>query len=191
MKKLINLAMVALFGLFLFACSNSTGDKSEDEKTEEITTENGGDKENVNDETTNVLVVGEFENGDVFNGLKVKDLELANGGYFGFALEGEFVVTGEIIIGEMWEEYAIMIDDEYNPHKDLMIDIGKLEKQLISFCYFVNHEAFVEALDSEDLYSLQEGYTISISVRVEVRSVYGRLDRYGDSELYFIELVYE
>ncbi len=184
MKKTLNLTMVALLSLFLFACTGNT--TNEDEKQDETTTDNN----NV-DQTTDVLILEEMKNDDVFNGLKVIDFELVEGESFSFGLEGEFVVTGEIMIDEMWGEYAIQIDDNYNPHKDLAISIGDFQKQFISFCYFKNQEAFEAALDSEDLDLLTQGNTITLTVKVKDFSIGGKFDGYGDSSLIFVEVVQE
>ena len=188
MKKVLNLTMVALLVLFLFACTSNTSTKTEDEITTETTT----DEDNVDpEETTNVLILEDLKNGDVFNELTVKDYEFNEGGYFDFYLDGEFVITGEVMIDEMWGEYAIQIDDNYNPHKNLIIRIADFEKQLMSFCYFKNQEAFEAVLDSEDLNLLIQGNTITLTVKVKDFSISGKYDGYGDSNLFFVEIVHE
>ena len=194
MKKVLNLTMVALLGLFLFACTGNNT-TTEDEKQDETTNENIPEEDNGNEddveEATNVLEIGKIKNGDDFMGLKVTNYELEEGHSFSFALEGEFVVTGTIVIDEMWGEFGIEIIEEYNPYKDLMIDIDGFKKQLITFCYFANQDEFAAALDSEDLYMLEQGNTITLTVKVKDFAVGGKFEGYGDSNLHFVEIVHE
>lgn len=203
MKTKTNIILIAILGLFIFSCSNSTSEgKSNKETTQnqESTNDTLAIEETENDEENTIetkkafheevlIKPDQIKNGDIIN-----DLTVANAFYkphdsFGFDLEGEFVLGGSLMIDEMWSEPALQIDNEQNPHSNIIIDLGGDKKQVLNYCYFRNHKTLLDALSEENRTKIQNGQPIQIRIKVKNFSMGGKLDGYGDSSLEFIKIV--
>ena len=203
MKTKSSIVLIAILGLFIFSCNNTTNEGNSNEETtqnQESTNETSEIEETENNEETNVdtkkafheeilINPDQIKNGDIIN-----DLTVANAFYkphdsFGFDLEGEFVLGGSLMIDEMWSEPALQIDNEQNPHSNIFIDLGGDKKQVFNYCYFSNHKTLLEALSEENRNKIQNGQPIQIKLKVKNFSMGGKLDGYGDSSIEFVEIV--
>ena len=118
MKK-INLAILFLASIFIFACSGNTENNTEATEISENTTEEQTEiVEEVVEETETIeetsaqaqtLKIEEIKKGDIIEGLKVLKVN-SNSEGFSIQLEGEISVKGILQINEMEETLDFFID---------------------------------------------------------------------------------
>ncbi len=181
-----------MFGLFIISCNNNGNNKAE-EKT--IETKDVESKENVDKcaeidfDKEQILVLSELKDGEVYNNLTVADYQYTPNDSFNFTLEGEFEISGDIMIDEMWSELSIQFDEAHNPHKNLIVDNNGYQTKLITFSYFSNPEELKNSLTDGQKFALDNGEIVPMKIKVKDFTVGGKLDGYGESHVEFLKIV--
>lgn len=188
MKNLLVNSLIILFSLGLvLSCSNNTN-----------TSNNLDDKNGSNDSTQNeteksyteevIIQPDKIKNGDIVNNLSVENYIFEKGSTFGFTLKGGFEVCGDIMIDEMWDELAIQINEDSNPHNNLMFEYDGFKTKLIQFCYISNASELKKQLSEEELEKLQNKESISVCLSVKDFSIGGKIGGYTESRIDFVEI---
>jgi hypothetical protein len=184
-----------MIGVIFMSCTNNIKSESEDksiEFKEEVTTEDveeNSDKTRDVFEADKILVLSELKDGEVYNNMTVADYKYTPNDSFNFTLEGEFEISGDIMIDEMWSELSIQFDEAHNPHKNLIVDNNGYQTKLITFSYFSNPEELKNSLTDEQKSALDNGERVPIKIKVKDFTVGGKLDGYGESYVEFVKII--
>lgn len=192
MKNLSVLYLAILFSTLLnLACSNSTNTSSKDEDNNKMRDSTQNDTDKTQEESFKKEVIirpDQIKNGNTFNNLTVENYIFEKGSSFGFTLKGGFDVCGEIMIDEMWSELALQINEESNPHNNLMFEYEGYKNKLIQFCYITNANELKKQLTEEEIEKLQNKESISICLSVKDFSIGGKIGGYTESRIDFVKV---
>jgi len=93
------------------------------------------------------------------------------------------------MIDEMWGELSVSFDEDSNPHKNLIVDNDEFKKTLIQFAYFNNPNDVRAKISDENLKMVENGESITVTMKVKDFSVGGKLDGYSESYIAFLDII--
>ena len=93
------------------------------------------------------------------------------------------------MIDEMWGELSVSFDEDSNPHKNLIVDNDEFKKTLIQFAYFNNPNDVRAKISDENLKMVENGESITVTMKVKDFSVGGKLDGYSESYIEFLDII--
>ncbi|PLX08144.1 MAG: hypothetical protein C0596_07545 [Marinilabiliales bacterium] len=190
MRKAIELVLFIVFIISVISCNNvkeNPDNKQSEKKNENLKEQTVEEDANFNEEQ--ILELGKLQIGEEYNDLIVADYEYDPYNSFGFTLKGEFVISGQLMIDEMWGELSVLFDDENNPHKNLILDNDGFQKQLVSFCFFTNLDVLMNLLTEGQRALLDSGESVSVKMKVKNFSIGGKVDGYAECYIEFVEFV--
>ncbi len=189
MRKAIELVLFIVLIFSVISCNNAkeNPDNKQTEKKDENQKEQILEEGNFDEEP--ILELGKLQNGDIYNDLIIADYQYDPSNSFGFTLKGEFTISGQLMIDEMWGELSISFDEESNPHKNLILDNDGFQKQLVSFCYFNNPDTLLNLLTENQKALLDSGESVFVKMKVKDFWVGGKIDGYAESYIEFVEII--
>ncbi len=160
MKKL-NLAVLLLASIFIFACSGSTENVENTENDSTLIEENIENEaeatsvESVETQSTEpiTVVMSKMKKGDEILGLTVSELEYKSEKTFTFTLKGDITLEGTIEISEVDDEITFSPNES---QKNANLIDGDMEKPFIMWTSFRNEKEFLAAMSAEQKRKLKK-----------------------------------
>ncbi len=194
MRK-INLAILFITSLLLFACGNTDNNKEKADDTEnnaetktELVEETVKEPEQEIPVKTEILKIEEIKKGDIINGLTVKKAEYQKGSMYAIYFVGEISVKGNLQLNEMEETLDFFIEETSIPTSKIKVEGS--EYDMYKILSFTNPAKLKNALNKEQLNSLNKGETVSLNISAKnpvIGQHFGN-GRIGMASVDFLEL---